>query len=283
MKLYKTPRGPLVEEGAQLFLLDDHQWDDLVAAPGLAERLRRLLESRPALSSSAPPPEADCLAPIGAQEVWAAGVTYFRSRDARIEESKEAGGGDFYARVYEAERPELFFKATPFRVRGPGQPVRIRRDARWSVPEPELALVISAAGTVEGFTVGNDMSSRDIEGENPLYLPQAKVYDGCCGLGPAVLVSDGAIFVERTIHLVIRRAGAAVFEATTSLARLKRRPEELVAWLYRESSFPHGCVLLTGTGIVPPNDFTLEPGDEVAITIDGIGTLRNPVERAGGA
>ena len=215
--------------------------------------------------------------------MWAAGVTYYRSRDARIEESKEAGGGDFYARVYEAERPELFFKATPFRVRGPGQPLRIRRDARWSVPEPELALVVSAAGTVEGFTVGNDMSSRDIEGENPLYLPQAKVYDGCCGLGPAVLVSDGAIFVERTIHLVIRRAGAAVFEATTSLARLKRRPEELVAWLYRESSFPHGCVLLTGTGIVPPNDFTLEPGDEVGITIDGIGTLRNPVERAGGA
>jgi 2-dehydro-3-deoxy-D-arabinonate dehydratase len=283
MKLYKTARGPIVEDGTRLVLLDDHQWDDLVAAPGLAERLRRLLAGRAPLASSEPPAEAECLAPIGTQEVWAAGVTYYRSRDARIEESKEAGGGDFYARVYEAERPELFFKATPFRVRGPGQPLRIRRDARWNVPEPELALVISAAGTVEGFTVGNDMSSRDIEGENPLYLPQAKVYDGCCGLGPAVLVSDGAVFVERTIHLVIRRGGAAVFEATTSLARLKRRPEELVAWLYRESSFPHGCVLLTGTGIVPPNDFTLEPGDEVAITIDGIGTLRNPVERAGGA
>ena len=283
MKLYKTTRGPIVEQDGQLFLLADSHWDDLVAPPGLGERLRQALVGRSPLAASAPPTEGDCLAPIGAQEVWAAGVTYYRSRDARIEESKEAGGGDFYARVYEAERPELFFKATPFRVRGPGQPLRIRRDARWSVPEPELALVVSAAGTVEGFTVGNDMSSRDIEGENPLYLPQAKVYDGCCGLGPAVLVAEGAVFVERNIHLDIRRGGASVFEAMTSLARLKRRPEELVAWLYRESSFPHGCVLLTGTGIVPPNDFTLEPGDVVSITIDGIGTLRNPVERAGGA
>lgn len=283
MKLYKTTRGPVVEDEGRLFALEGAHWDDLVAAPGLADRLRRALAGRSPLASASPPAEGDCLAPIGAQEVWAAGVTYYRSRDARMEESKEAGGDDFYARVYEAERPELFFKAAPFRVRGPGQPLRIRRDARWSVPEPELALIVSAAGTVEGFTVGNDMSSRDIEGENPLYLPQAKVYDGCCGLGPAVLVSEGAVFVERTIALEIRRGGALVFEATTTLARLKRRPEELVAWLYRESSFPHGCVLLTGTGIVPPADFTLEPGDEMRITIDGIGTLRNPVERATGA
>jgi len=281
LKLYKTTRGPVVEEDGQFLALEGQHWDDLVAAPGLGPRLRAALAGGSSLAS--PPAESDCLAPIGAQEVWAAGVTYYRSRDARIEESKEAGGGDFYARVYEAERPELFFKATAFRVRGPGQPLRIRRDARWSVPEPELALIVSAAGTVEGFTVGNDMSSRDIEGENPLYLPQAKVYDGCCGLGPSVLVAEGAVFVERDISLDIRRAEATVFEAKTSLSRLKRRPEELVAWLYRESSFPHGCVLLTGTGIVPPNDFTLEPGDEVRITIDGIGTLRNPVMRASGA
>jgi 2-dehydro-3-deoxy-D-arabinonate dehydratase len=136
---------------------------------------------------------------------------------------------------------------------------------------------------VEGFTIGNDMSSRDIEGENPLYLPQAKVYDACCGLGPCVLVSEGAIVSERHIGVEIRREGASVFEGSTSLLRLKRRPEELVAWLFRESSFPHGCLLLTGTGIVPPNDFTLEPGDVVSITVEGIGTLRNPVERAGGA
>ncbi|HEY5907074.1 MAG TPA: fumarylacetoacetate hydrolase family protein [Vicinamibacteria bacterium] len=281
MKLYKTARGPVAEEGSRLFLLDV-QWDDLVAAPGLGERLRHMLASRQPLHETSVP-EADCLAPIGAQEVWAAGVTYYRSRDARIEESKGAGGGDFYARVYDADRPELFFKASPFRVRGPGQPLRIRRDARWNVPEPELALVISKAGTIEGYTVGDDMSSRDIEGENPLYLPQAKVYDGSCGLGPCVLVAEGAVVLERNISLEIRRGGVPVFEGASSLTRLKRRPEELVAWLYRESSFPHGCVLLTGTGIVPPNDFTLEPGDEAVITIDGIGTLRNPVERAGGA
>lgn len=281
MKLYKTSRGPVVDNDGRLFLLAAH-WDELVAAPGLHDRLKRLVAGQAPLPEAVLP-EAEWLAPIGAQEVWAAGVTYFRSRDARMEESKEAGGGDFYARVYDADRPELFFKASPFRVRGPGQPLRIRRDALWNVPEPELALVVSKAGTIEGFTVGDDMSSRDIEGENPLYLPQAKVYDGSCGLGPCVLVSEGAIFLERNISLEIRRGGVAVFEGATSLSRLKRRPEELVAWLFRESSFPHGCVLLTGTGVVPPNDFTLEPGDEVAITIDGIGTLRNPVERAGGA
>jgi 2-dehydro-3-deoxy-D-arabinonate dehydratase len=282
MKLYKTRRGPLVEDDAERFFGLDAHWDDLVAAPGLRARLLQLIGGR-APTGAAPPAESDCLPPVGSQEVWAAGVTYFRSRDARMEESKDSGGGDFYSRVYEAERPELFFKATPHRVRGPGQPLRIRRDARWSVPEPELALVISSAGTVEGYTVGNDMSSRDIEGENPLYLPQAKVYDACCGLGPCVLVSEGAIFQERSISLEIRRSGQPVFEGRTSLSRLKRRPEELVAWLFRESSFPHGCVLLTGTGIVPPMDFTLEPGDVVEVAIDGIGTLRNPVERAGGA
>lgn len=281
MKLYNTARGPVAENEGRFFLLAAH-WDDLVAPPGLQDRVRQLLAGTPALPEASLS-EAEWRAPIGAQEVWAAGVTYFRSRDARMEESKEAGGGDFYARVYDAPRPELFFKASPFRVRGPGQPLRIRRDAHWNVPEPELALVISKAGTIEGFTIGNDMSSRDIEGENPLYLPQAKVYDGSCGLGPCVLVAEGAIFLERNISLQITRAGAAVFEAATSLSRLKRRPEELVAWLFRESSFPHGCVLLTGTGVVPPSDFTLAPGDEIAITIDGIGTLRNPVERAGGA
>jgi 2-dehydro-3-deoxy-D-arabinonate dehydratase len=280
MKLYKPARGPLLEDNNRLFPLDAN-WDELVAPPGLAERLKRLSSGRASLP--APPPESDCLAPIGSQEVWAAGVTYYRSRDARMEESGAAGGGDFYARVYEAERPELFFKANPHRVRGPGQPLRIRRDARWSVPEPELALVVSKAGTVEGYTIGDDMSSRDIEGENPLYLPQAKVYDACCGLGPCVLVSPGGGFLEGSVSLLVRRAGSVVFEGTASLTRLKRKPEELVAWLFRESSFPTGCVLLTGTGIVPPADFTLEPGDEVAITIDGIGTLRNPVERAGGA
>ncbi len=192
------------------------------------------------------------VAPIEAQEVWASGVTYYRSREARMEESEAAGGGDFYDKVYSAERPELFFKATPHRVVGPEAPVRIRRDSHWNVPEPELTLLVSPGGKIQGYTIGNDMSSRDIEGANPLYLPQAKVYDGCCALGPAILVTDQAPAASTGIHLNIVRAGASVFQGSITLAELKRGLEELVSYLYRESSFPHGCFLLTGTGIVPP-------------------------------
>jgi 2-dehydro-3-deoxy-D-arabinonate dehydratase len=215
---------------------------------------------------------------IGTQEVWAAGVTYYRSRTARMEESKSAGGGDFYDRVYEAERPELFFKATPHRVRGHGEAVRIRGDARWNVPEPELALVVSSTGKIVGYTVGNDMSSRDIEGENPLYLPQAKVYDGSCALGPAVLVTPDGLGSSTEIAISIRRDGREVFAGSTTLAAMKRKPEELVGFLFRENSFPAGCVLLTGTGIVPPDAFTLTSSDEIAIEIGGIGTLVKYVE-----
>ncbi len=223
-------------------------------------------------------PSAQPLAPIDAQEVWAAGVTYYRSRTARMAESEVAGGGSFYDRVYSAERPELFFKALPHRVAGPGEKVRIRRDSKWNVPEPELALVISPEGKITGYTIGNDMSSRDIEGENPLYLPQAKVYDRSCALGPAILVSDRPLPDSTGIHLEILRAGQAAFTDSTTLASMKRKPEELVEYLYRETSFPQGCILLTGTGIVPPDTFTLQSGDEIAISIDGIGTLRNIVE-----
>ena len=218
------------------------------------------------------------LAPIDAQEVWAAGVTYYRSRAARMAESEVAGGGSFYDRVYTAERPELFFKALAHRVAGPGEKVRIRRDSKWNVPEPELALVISPAGKITGYTIGNDMSSRDIEGENPLYLPQAKVYDRSCALGPAILVSDDPMPSTTAVSLEIRRAGAVVFSDSTTLASMKRQPLELVEYLYRETSFPNGCILLTGTGIIPPDTFTLRSGDEIAISIDGIGTLRNSVE-----
>lgn len=223
------------------------------------------------------PPDVPLLAPIDGQEVWAAGVTYERSRDARREES--AGGGDFYDRVYDAERPELFFKAVPRLVAGPGAPVRVRRDSSWNVPEPELALVVSAAGRIVGYTAGNDVSSRSIEGDNPLYLPQAKIYDGCCALGPAIALADepGLDLRALPIQLAIRRAGEAVFAGETSTAKMRRRPEELVAYLTRELSFPAGVVLMTGTGIVPPDAFTLEPGDIVEITIRGVGTLANPV------
>lgn len=276
MKLFKTQRGVYVEQDGRYYAVAGATWDELIAKDELEGYLRGVMERGEAVDEL---DAAELEAPIGSQEVWAAGVTYFRSRNARMEESKSAGGGSFYDRVYEAERPELFFKATAGRVVGPGQAVRIRRDAKWSVPEPELTLVVSPGGKIVGYTIGNDMSSRDIEGENPLYLPQAKVYDGSCALGPGMLVSSAELDKSTGIQVEILRGGEAAFSGATTLAELKRRPEELVSYLYRECSFPHGCLLMTGTGIIPPDTFTLEPGDEVRITIEGIGTLVNPVER----
>jgi 2-dehydro-3-deoxy-D-arabinonate dehydratase len=215
-------------------------------------------------------------APIEAQEVWGAGVTYERSKQARQEESES--GGSFYDLVYRADRPELFFKATPSRVVGPGAAIRVRRDTRWCVPEPELALVIAPSMQLVGFTVGNDVSARDIEGENPLYLPQAKVYDACCGLGPAITLTDAMPPIrELTIALEIDRDGQRVVEGSTSLARMARKLEDLIDWLGRDNLFPNGVILLTGTGIVPPDEFSLRAGDQVRIKIDGIGTLTNSV------
>jgi 2-dehydro-3-deoxy-D-arabinonate dehydratase len=217
-------------------------------------------------------------APIDRQEVWAAGVTYTRSREARGRES--AGAAQFYDRVYTAPRPELFFKATPARVAGPEETVRVRHDSRWTVPEPELALVLSPRLHIVGYTIGNDMSARDIEGENPLYLPQAKVYDGCCALGPAItLAADMLPPRETTIRLTIERRGQAVFEGSIHAGAMARSLKDLVGWLGRDNSFPDGVVLLTGTGIVPPDDFTLAAGDIVLIEITGIGILRNVVEQ----
>jgi 2-dehydro-3-deoxy-D-arabinonate dehydratase len=277
MRLFRCRQSVVVERDSGWFALPASTWDRIFNR----DDLRAWLESSADLVPlSGPPGKDDVLAPIGSQEVWAAGVTYFRSRTARMEESKSAGGGDFYDRVYGADRPELFFKATPHRVRGSGQDVRIRRDARWNVPEPELALAVSSSGRIVGYTIGNDMSSRDIEGENPLYLPQAKVYDGSCGLGPAVYLPESPLPPETTIRIVIRRARATAFEGETSLAAMKRTPEELVEYLFRDNSFPHGCFLLTGTGIVPPDEFTLAPGDEIAISIAGVGTLVNTVAPA---
>lgn len=218
------------------------------------------------------------LAPLDTQECWAAGVTYKRSQEARERES--AGAGKFYDLVYSAERPELFLKATPHRVVGPGDKVRIRRDAKWSVPEPELTLVISPSLKIVGYTVGNDMSSRDIEGENPLYLPQAKVYDHSCALGPVITLAGAMPPLDQVqITLTIERAGKAAFTGSTSVAQMKRKPAELVPWLGRDNSFPNGAFLLTGTGIVPPDDFTLNAGDVVHIDITGIGRLTNVVEQ----
>jgi 2-dehydro-3-deoxy-D-arabinonate dehydratase len=192
-----------------------------------------------------------------------------------MEES--AAEGDFYDRVYSAPRPELFFKASPHRVVGHGQPVRIRRDARWNVPEPELTVCLSSGGRIIGYTIGNDMSARDIEGENPLYLPQAKVYDRCCALGPCIVAGAEPLPPSTEIAMEIRRDTALVFTGSTRLEQMKRTPPELVDYLFRENSFPNGCFLLTGTGIVPPNDFTLQSGDVIRITVEPIGTLENTV------
>lgn len=274
MKLYRTRNGPYVEEEGKTYSVPETSWDALVTHEDLEGYLRAVIvNGTPAEDFSS----ARIEAPIGSQEVWAAGVTYYRSRNARMEESKSAGGGDFYDRVYLAERPELFFKATAGRVVGPGGQVHIRRDATWSVPEPELTLLANHRGQIIGYTAGNDMSSRDIEGENPLYLPQAKVYDGSCALGPCVCVTSGPIPEWTSIWLEIEREGEVEFSGETTLASLKRAPAELVGYLYRECSFPTGAFLMTGTGIVPPDSFTLAAGDRVRITIEPLGTLENVV------
>ena len=275
MKLYRTGDVIVATEGPRAVVLPDIDWDALFNRPDLAAYLRGRMKS--GLRVAFDPSKAPLRAPIGAQEVWAAGVTYVRSRSARIEESQGAGGGDFYARVYDAARPEIFFKGTAHRTSGPGAPIRIRKDSRWNVPEPELCLAVNARGRILGYTICNDVSSRDIEGENPLYLPQAKVYDGSCALGPGVLVTERPLPSSTGIRLEIRRRGRTAFAGATSLARMKRTPEELVGWLCRDQSFPAGVYLSTGTGIVPPNEFSLRRGDEVRITIDGLGTLANPV------
>jgi 2-dehydro-3-deoxy-D-arabinonate dehydratase len=216
------------------------------------------------------------LSPVERQEIWAAGVTYLRSKKARMEESNFSANA--YDRVYSAPRPEIFFKSLPEKVVGPGEPVGIRTDAQWNVPEPELALVINSQGTIVGYTIGNDMSSRDIEGENLLYLPQAKIYQRSCAVGPCIVVGPTETVARTwTIMLQIYRGGGIIFEGQTTVNQIKRSFEELVGHLYRSQTFPHGAVLLTGTGIVPGDGFTLQPDDRVRIEINGIGVLENTV------
>ena len=278
MNLYRTSNGNYVEERGSCYRVPESSWDALVTHTDLRGYLASVVAAaKPAEDFQA----ARIEAPIGSQEVWAAGVTYFRSRSARMAEAKDAGGGDFYDRVYSAERPELFFKATPSRVAGPGGEVRIRSDAQWSVPEPELTLLVNPRGEIVGYTVGNDMSARDIEGENPLYLPQAKVYDRSCALGPCILVASEPLPPSTAIRLEIARGGSTAFSGATTLAEMKRRPADLAAWLFRENQFPSGTFLMTGTGIVPPDDFTLRTGDRIRMTIDAIGLLENVVVQAG--
>jgi 2-dehydro-3-deoxy-D-arabinonate dehydratase len=275
MILYRTAETLFVHHEDHAYPLKEPSLDTLIAHHDLQAHLAAEVARTPPADHLL---HAPLLAPIGNQEVWASGVTYYSSRRARIAESKDAGGGDFYDRVYTAERPELFFKAVAHKVAGPDSPVRIRRDATWSVPEPELTLLVNPRGQIIGYTIGNDMSSRDIEGTNPLYLPQAKVYDRSCALGPGLLIRNEPMPVTTQIKLNILRSNQITFTGTTTLAELKRNPATLVEYLFRDQSFPHGCFLLTGTGIVPPDTFTLASNDEIQITIEGIGILNNSVE-----
>jgi 2-dehydro-3-deoxy-D-arabinonate dehydratase len=275
MKLYRSVSSAILAIGHECFALTDFDWDALFQQNDPAAWLRNEATKQQPLRAAQE--AAAWLPPMGHQEVWAAGVTYSRSRTARMEESSSAGGGDFYDRVYAAARPELFFKASPARAVGHRQPVRIRGDSRWNVPEPELTVCVNAAGRIFGYTIGNDMSSRDIEGENPLYLPQAKVYDGCCALGPCILFRAEPLPASTEIRMRIGRGESTVFQGGTHLGQMKRSPQELVDYLFRENRFPDGSFLLTGTGVVPSNDFTLQSGDRIEITIEPIGTLENSV------
>jgi 2-dehydro-3-deoxy-D-arabinonate dehydratase len=277
MQLYRTSNGILIGDrsGEPLTALPGRSWDDVFSS---VVTKQDLVDSLSAVQSAANPvslSDVRLLPPIGSQEVWAVGVTYLRSRTARMEESATAGGSDFYDRVYHAKRPELFFKATPHRVVGHGEPMRLRGDSRWNVPEPELTLAFSNRGQLLGYCVGNDLSSRDIEGENPLYLPQAKVFDTCAALGPGLLLSDVYPPGETAIRMSIRRDNTDVFSGETRISNMKQSFENLREHLFRHNSFPHGCYLMTGTGIVPGDDFTLQPGDEISITIETVGTLTN--------
>jgi len=277
IKIYKTNKGIVIQRGVEFFLSVESDWDKFINRKDLFKKANdeiKVLKTNNDLSEAI---TNHLSPPIGGQEIWAAGVTYLRSREARMEESKNAGGGDFYAKVYEADRPELFFKAPAYRTMGHGDVVRIRKDSKWNVPEPELTLFVCSQGTIEGYTVGNDMSSRDIEGENPLYLPQAKSYNGSAAIGPCLYIPGQPIHPDSAIRIEIQRQHDLVFSGEISINRMKRKHEELVEYLFRETSFPNGVYLMTGTGIVPPDHFTLKPGDEIKISIENVGTLVNTV------
>jgi 2-dehydro-3-deoxy-D-arabinonate dehydratase len=274
MKLYRTTNGFYAEYENNFYKIPTFIWDDLINRDDLHDYLKNTISTLSAVASI----DTDTIvAPVGTQEVWASGVTYFRSKVARMEESKESGGDTFYDKVYDAERPELFFKGLAHKVVGQGGTVNIRPDSTWNVPEPEWTLFATSSGKIVGYTIGNDMSSRSIEGENPLYLPQAKVYDGSAALGPCLYVPATPMSMTTNISIEIKRDGNLVFEGLTTLEQLKRKPEDLVSYLFRSNTFATGVFLMTGTGLVPSNEFTLQVGDVVKITIDKIGQLTNTV------
>jgi len=279
MKVYRVYNGILIENKGIFYLLEGEDWDSFINDDNLFTKIEHLISGIDPVQDPEAYVKKGFLAPAENQEIWASGVTYFNSKLGREEESREKGGSNFYARVYVAERPELFFKSMGYRAVGSGGKVRIRKDSTWDVPEPELTLVISSNGKIIGYTIGNDMSSRSIEGENPLYLPQAKTYDGSAAIGPCILVVEGPLPKTTKIRLEIRRESKQVFTGEIGIDQIKRKFEDLVSYLYAENSFPFGSLLMTGTGIVPSTDFTLQKDDEIKIEIDGIGTLINTVDQ----
>lgn len=277
MHLFNTRSGIYLVVEQSVYRHVYEIWDAVVNRQGLHDALASDIRQGRAVAVNIETEWKDLLAPVGRQEVWAAGVTYTRSKEARMEESEQSGASRFYDLVYAADRPELFFKCAGWRVAAPGAHVRIRRDSTWNVPEPELTLFVCSAGTIEGYTIGNDMSSRSIEGENPLYLPQAKIFDGSAALGPCLFVPKNPPDISTKITMTIERRGSVVFDGRATLGQMKRSLPELVGWLTRELSFPDGVMLMTGTCVVPGDGFTLQSGDVVDMSIDGIGRLVNPV------
>lgn len=276
MHLYNTTNGIYLEKQDLFYLIDTHHWDELINTNNLHTYLQTLEFTTSPINKEAFS-QLTILPPIQQQEIWAAGVTYLRSREARMEESKTSGGADFYAKVYDAARPELFFKSTAARCVGTNANVNIRKDANWNVPEPELTLFANASGKIVGYTIGNDMSSRDIEGENPLYLPQAKCYEKSAAIGPCLYVPENPINPDAKINMQIFRSEAALFSGQISINQMKRTHQELIDYLFRSMDFPNGVYLMTGTCLVPPNEFTLAVGDRISISIAEIGVLTNTV------
>ncbi len=277
MKVYKLKSGILVQSEGSFHLLKGEDWDRFINDDAVLATTRQRLHTANRIDNPGTRLEDELEAPVQGQEIWASGVTYYNSKLGREAESKEAGGSNFYARVYEAERPELFFKGMGYRAIASGGLVRKRSDSTWDVPEPELTLVVTASGKIIGYTIGNDMSSRSIEGENPLYLPQAKSYDGSTALGPCILLSDTPLPGATRIQLQIVRGGKTEFKGIIAIDQIKRKFEDLVRYLYMECSFPKGSLLMTGTGIVPGPEFNLASGDEITIAVEGIGELVNTV------
>lgn len=277
MKIYKLINSILVEFESKQYLITDQNWDTYINRDNLFNAIKNDIKRLNPINHAEQLIAEQLDVPMQGQELWASGVTYLRSKVGRQEESEKNGGADFYARVYEADRPELFFKSTRNRVVACGGQVRIRKDSTWDVPEPELVLVINSKAQIIGYSIGNDMSSRSIEGENPLYLPQAKCYDGCAAVGPCILITEEPLPATTQIELDIIRDGQSAFSGAIEISQITRKFEDLVSYLFRECTFEHGALLMTGTGIVPTSDFTLRTGDVVSITIKSIGTLTNSV------